>query len=57
MTTKWVIATPYGYGDEAYWSNAMGWVDLDSADRFTEAETKTVDLPMEGFWIPESEAK
>ena len=35
-----------------YWSNDDGWVDLASADRFTEASKETLNLPMEGAWQP-----
>ena len=38
--------------DTLYWSNETGWVDLDSADRFNDKERRSLNLPMEGYWIP-----
>lgn len=40
--SHWLITNAEG----DYWSNAMGWVDRDSADRFTAAETGTLRLPI-----------
>lgn len=33
-----------------YWSNEDGWVELDDATTFSEQDSKTVQLPMEGGW-------
>lgn len=35
-----------------FWNNTIGWADLDSADRFTIKEQKTLHLPMDGYWVP-----
>lgn len=35
-----------------FWSNKDGWVDLTDATLFTYAETKTLNLPMRGEWMP-----
>jgi len=37
-------------GEPMYWSNEFGWVDLESATRFTEDETKRLNLPTGGEW-------
>jgi len=37
-------------GEDLFWSNEMGWVDLESSDSFTEEETKTLNLPINGSW-------
>ena len=37
-------------GEDLFWSNEMGWVDLESSDSFTEEETKTLNLPIDGSW-------
>ena len=44
------MALPQGNRDSVYWSNALGWVDLDSADTFSALERETLNLPMGGFW-------
>ena len=33
-----------------YWSNDDGWTDQEHADKFTEEEQKTLDLPIGGDW-------
>lgn len=33
-----------------YWSNIDGWVDLASADRFSEEEMNAYRLPFHGWW-------
>lgn len=38
-------------GKPLYWSNDMGWVDKDSADKFTHAEKKRLNLPMGGKYV------
>lgn len=42
--------SPDGAG---FWSNAMGWVSLEEADRFTAHERDTLRLPMGGSWTTE----
>lgn len=37
--------------DGDYWSNEDGWVDNPSADRFTDAERNSLNLPIEGRWL------
>ncbi len=38
--------------DTEYWNNKNGWsTNLTSATVFTEAETKTLNLPMLGGWV------
>lgn len=41
--------------DDTYWSNADGWVDIKSADLFTQHERDTLRLPMGGLWVPVEE--
>jgi hypothetical protein len=36
--------------DKAYWSNKYGWVDIGTADIFTEEEKKDLHLPMDSRW-------
>ena len=36
--------------EELYWSNQWGWCDIDEADRFSEDEKNTLNLPLEGKW-------
>lgn len=38
---------------QAFWSNDLGWVSLDDADRFTALERETLRLPMGGSWVIE----
>lgn len=38
---------------EDYWSNALGWTDLDLATRFTHEEHRTLNLPIGGRWLYE----
>lgn len=43
----------FGYVDEGdgqplFWSNDIGWVNLESATKFTEKDTGTLNLPMTG---------
>lgn len=33
-----------------FWSNTDGWVDIGSAERFTQEETQTLNLPIGGSW-------
>ena len=33
------------------WSNANGWTKGPGYDRFTETETETLNLPIEGEWV------
>ena len=36
--------------DQLFWSNALGWVDSDQEDRFTQAERESLSLPIGGAW-------
>lgn len=61
-TPKWVITkshpSPYHTPlDYEYWSNETGWGSLAGADRFTDRDTKDLNLPMDGAWCMESLAK
>jgi hypothetical protein len=46
--------------EQGFWSNDDGWVDLDSATRFTETDTGLLNLPLsagnDASWVGESEA-
>lgn len=47
----WIIRAVSGVsGEKLWWSNEIGWVDKKSATRFTEEETKKLNLPMGGAW-------
>lgn len=35
-----------------FWSNDIGWVDLDSADLFSREQQTQLRLPLEGHWVP-----
>lgn len=37
---------------KAFWSNADGWVGMKAADTFSEEERKTLNLPIDGCWVP-----
>lgn len=37
---------------KAFWSNADGWVGLYGSDIFTEKERETLNLPIDGCWVP-----
>jgi hypothetical protein len=43
------------HGD-AFWSNESGWVDWEWADRFTEADRLTFNLPTHSRWVTVWEA-
>jgi hypothetical protein len=48
---NWVIRAVSGVsGEKLWWSNEIGWVDKKSATRFTEDQTKKLNLPMGGAW-------
>jgi len=36
--------------DVQFWSNDLGWTDLENATRFTDEERKTLNLPMNSYW-------
>lgn len=36
---------------DEFWSNDDGWVDLDSADRFSADEQRSLFLPVDGYWV------
>lgn len=38
-------------GEKLFWSNAEGWTDLASADRFTYPERCRLNLPARSDWI------
>jgi len=37
--------------ENSYWSNEDGWVDVDSATKFSEKEILEFNLPTDGKWI------
>lgn len=37
-------------GAPLYWSNRNGWVGKADSDRFTDAETRSYNLPIGGRW-------
>ena len=39
-----------------YWSNKLGWTAIGLADQFTEAEKNTLNLPMDGEWVPAADS-
>jgi hypothetical protein len=50
----WIIRAVSGVsGEKLWWSNEIGWVDKKSATRFTEDQTKKLNLPMGGEWEKE----
>ena len=38
-------------GAALYWNNSDGWGCADTADRFTDAEKQTLNLPIGGAWV------
>ena len=38
-------------GETLYWNNLHGWVEIESANYFTEEETKSLTLPIGGRWV------
>lgn len=47
---KWVIVN-IGPSENTYWSNTDGWVDLDSATYFSDAEKDTLILPLGDYVV------
>jgi hypothetical protein len=41
----------YSPHEELWWSNELGWADLDSATMFTEEEHTWMNLPIGGTWV------
>jgi len=38
--------------NDLLWCNEFGWIDdLSQADKFSESEKDTLNLPEEGYWI------
>lgn len=47
--TKFII---YNKSNKLYWNNKMGWVNRESATKFTKKETqKYIYLPLNSKWI------
>jgi len=46
----WLIKEEYSVEEPLFWSNNDGWVDKDSADRFTEEQKENLNLPDGGKW-------
>lgn len=51
----------YSAAEDGFWSNELGWCDLDQADRFTESERDIYRLPFssaaDAVWLEEERAK
>lgn len=45
------------YKTRLWWSNDIGWVNLTAATIFTVGQRCTLNLPMEGEWVPFSEVE
>ena len=50
VTTHPYVIRAIGSTSE-YWSNALGWVEVQHADRFDHADTLTLNLPIGGRWL------
>jgi hypothetical protein len=37
--------------DYLYWRNDQGWIELSSADVYTEDEKNKYNLPIDGEWV------
>lgn len=48
--TYWIISNEDD--EDLFWSNEQGWVPLEIATHFTHTETKTLNLPLGGRWMP-----
>ena len=35
---------------DLFWSNEMGWVDIQDAEIFTKEEREKLRLPLDGIW-------
>lgn len=51
----YVILSTESAHDLLYWSNELGWADLDAATVFSASEKNTLNLPMGGAWRALSE--
>jgi len=53
---RWVAVRPRFIMDDHalydFWSNDMGWVDLESATFFDFDEIRTRNLPIGASWVP-----
>ena len=47
----WAIELREHPGEPVFWNNQDGWGDADNADRFTDAEKQTLNLPIDGAWV------
>ena len=51
---RWIIRSRTQTDSETsqplYWNNAQGWVDRDSASRFSSADHWKLNLPLGGEW-------
>ena len=47
----WAIGLRDHPGEPVFWNNADGWGDAENADRFTDAEKQTLNLPIDGAWV------
>lgn len=49
--TPWAIELRDHPGEPVFWNNQDGWGDAENADRFTDAERQTLNLPIGGAWV------
>ena len=58
MTDKLIIRSINDMDDEIwgslYWSNEWGWTSIEEAEKFTEEEAASFNLPLGGEWAYES---
>lgn len=45
------IETDEETGEPLYWHNEDGWVEIESANSFSEEETEWMNLPAGGRWV------
>jgi hypothetical protein len=38
-------------GERVYWSNTWGWTGIEQAERFTDYESRHLNLPVGGVWV------
>lgn len=47
----WLIKEKNSVEEPLFWSNEDGWVDKESATRFTTKQRENLNLPDEGRWV------
>lgn len=48
---KYIIQARDNKGTRLYWNNEYGWGNKAGAQKFTERNTKTLNLPIKGRWL------